>query len=243
MTRFEMGYGLVQVFLPPLPKIVRSLAAQAIGRLGRKANLLDVGGRNSHYTIGLSANVTISDLPRTPSVQNTLNLGITDEMELRTLRRRSNVCRVVYDDMTASALLDASYDIVLALEVLEHVQEDAKFIKGVHRVLSHGGVLVMTTPNGDSVPNHNADHKRHYHRSDLECLLKRTFPSVRVWYGIAGGRFRGLGLRSWSWRKPTQTLLSMLGNLVNTWQSHQHRLSERSVGTRHLFAVARKNLT
>jgi SAM-dependent methyltransferase len=241
MTRFEICYSLARPLLPPLYGGVRKIAAREIHQLGRKANLLDVGGRKSHYTIGLNANVTISEVPRTSPVQKTLNLGTTDEINLQTVRRRSNVSRIVYDDMTASALPDGAYDIVLAVEVLEHVQEDFRFLQEVHRVLAPGGVFVMTTPNGDFVVNTNPDHKRHYHRIDLVQLLERNYSEVKVWYGIPGGLFRGLGLKSWSWHKPVQTVLSMLGNLVNTWQSRPHRLSERAAGTRHLFAIARKN--
>jgi ubiquinone/menaquinone biosynthesis C-methylase UbiE len=38
-------------------------------------------------------------------------------------------------------------DVVLLIEVLEHVQNDKVALKEIHRVLAPGGVLILTTPN------------------------------------------------------------------------------------------------
>ena len=132
-----------------------------------------------------------------------------------------------------------SFDHVCAFEVLEHVEDDAAFVRNAHRVLRTGGVFLMTTPNGDFVPNTNPDHKRHYTRRALEARLAELFPGVRVAYAIRAGRWRSLGLKSWSPRHPLRTALSMTGNVVNTWQSARVGPDE-AAGTRHLVAEARK---
>lgn len=41
---------------------------------------------------------------------------------------------------------DATFDIVTALDVIEHNQDDLSFLREVHRVLKPGGYLVVTTP-------------------------------------------------------------------------------------------------
>jgi SAM-dependent methyltransferase len=240
VTAFEFRYELVRSLLPPLYSHVRRLVIEESKRQGHCLNLLDVGGRKSHYTIGLHADVTISDIPRQSEVQKALNLGITDEILLQTQRRRSNIKEIVYDDMTRSVLPDGAFDVILSVEVLEHVEEDASFVKNVHRVLKPGGLFIMTTPNGDFVANTNPDHKRHYRREQLQQLLRASFRDAEVYYGIRGGRFRKLGLKSWSPRRPVQTLLSMLGNVVNGIQSANGALAESSSGTHHLFARCRK---
>ena len=98
----------------------------------------------------------------------------------------------------------------------------------------------MTTPNGDFVANTNPDHKRHYTRSQLEARLSGAFADVRVVYAIRDGRWRNLGLRSWSPRHPLQTLTSMLGNVISGWQSGRVG-SDEAVGTRHLIAMAKRS--
>jgi SAM-dependent methyltransferase len=207
---------------------------------GQSPAILDVGGRKSHYTVGLPGRITITDLPRETDLQKSLNLGINGSMMQQLERRRSNVDRILYDDMTHSQLPKESYDFVVAVEVLEHVEDDGRFVRHVHRVLKPGGMFVMTTPNGDSVPNHNPDHRRHYTREQLLQLLNSVFASTSVIYAVRGGMWRKLGLKSWSPRRPLQTLLSMTGNIINSWQSSRRQVSTMVHGTRHLFALAKK---
>ena len=97
----------------------------------------------------------------------------------------------------------------------------------------------MTTPNGDFVENRNPDHKRHYKRDQLVSLLSKHFKTVEVEYAIAGGYYRALGLKSWSARHPVQTLLSIFGNIVNSFQSADKNIGNRAIGTHHLVAIAK----
>jgi 2-polyprenyl-3-methyl-5-hydroxy-6-metoxy-1,4-benzoquinol methylase len=128
----------------------------------------------------------------------------------------------------------------VAVEVLEHVEHDADFVRNVARVLRPGGVFLMTTPNGDSVPiPHNEDHKRHYTRGGLAALLSESFAEVSVEYAIVAGHARRVGLRSWGLKRPVQTLTSMVGNVINAAQSRRPDVPRRPLGTRHLIAVAR----
>ena len=240
MKPFELFYLSLQGFLPPLHRKIRGRLLEMSNRMNRPPEILDVGGRKSHYTIGLPARITLSDLPRETAVQEDLHLGINDHMIAETQARRSNIHRIVLDDMTESKLPNDSFDCVVAVEVLEHVAEDARFVAQVRRVLKPGGVFLMSTPNGDFVENHNVDHKRHYRRQQLHGLLASHFDEVKVVYAIQGGLFRTLGLRSWSPRRPVQTALSMVGNVVNSIQSASAKLEEQSKGTRHLIAMARR---
>lgn len=244
MTRFETAYRWAEPLLPPLYRTVRQrLAAYARQSTSPSPNILDVGGRKSHYTIGVPARITISELPRETSTQVRLNLGITDPMVAATKRRRTNIDSIVLDDMTQSRLASAQFDCVVAVEVLEHVERDRDFLNNVQRVLRPGGMFLMTTPNGDSFPvPHNPDHKRHYSRQLLIDLLREFFSDVLVEYAIADGRARSLGLRSWSARHPIRTVASMAGNLMNAVQSSQPGLSTRALGTRHLIATAYRPL-
>lgn len=184
--------------------------------------------------------VTITDLARETDLQHRLNLGITASIREQTLARRSNIDSVLYDDMTRSSLADESFDCVVAVEVLEHVEEDLQFIRQVHRVLKPNGYFLMTTPNGDFVRNTNPDHKRHYTRIGLQSLLESCFANVLIEYAIPCGVWHRLGLRSWSLRHPGRTALSMVGNLVNAIQSMQSTVKARAIGTRHLLAIAQK---
>lgn len=46
-----------------------------------------------------------------------------------------------------------SFDVVLAVEILEHLEAPRVFVREIHRVLKPGGVAVITTPNITSIPS------------------------------------------------------------------------------------------
>ncbi len=241
MKPFEFAYLCAEPFLPPLSKLVRKRLLGLSKAGATIPRILDVGGRKSHYTIRVRAEVTVTDLPRDSDIQKQLNLGINERIITQTLSRRTNVREVLFDDMTSSSLPSDAFDCVVAVEVLEHVERDADFVREVRRVLKTDGVFLMTTPNGDFVRNTNPDHKRHYTRQQLSDLLSSTFDNVKVEYAIRSGTFRRWGLKSWSLHRPGTLALSIIGNLVNSIQSSGEKLKGRSIGTNHLVATAQKS--
>ncbi len=106
-------------------------------------------------------------------------------------------------------LADASFDVVWAGEVIEHVADTAGWLSEVRRVLHSGGLLLLSTPNHGRlqmlrwalVPrafevhfDPRADHLRFYTRRILTELLEDFgFADVEVWSagGLPGAR-RGL---------------------------------------------------
>ncbi len=242
MTSFELFWLSLQPIMPPLYPRVRRELVRVTKACTRKPKILDVGGRKSHYTIGVPADIHITDLPRTTAVQQLLRLGLNTDIVRQTKLRRSNVRWVLFEDMTQSSLRDATFDCVVAVEVLEHVERDAEFVREVWRVLRPGGVFIMTTPNGDYLAPHNPDHKRHYRRQQLHDLLARHFEQVTVDYAIKGGRYRRWGLSAWSLRRPFRTVRSIVGGMMNRLESSHPAVREQARGTHHLFAIARKAL-
>jgi len=239
MKPFEWTYTLARPFLGALSYQVNRRLKQLARRSNRRPSILDVGGRKSHATIGVPADITVSDLPRRTDLQKQLHLGIDDAIMAKTLKRRSNIVQVKYDDMTKSGFDDHTFDGVVSVEVLEHVEEDDAFVANVARVLKPGGFFLMTTPNGDFVENNNPDHKRHYLRRQLHDLLARYFDEVQVDYAIKGSKWRSRGLHPWKIRKPIKTILSMMGNYINLHESGKAHLKDQPEGTRNLIALAR----
>jgi len=240
MKPFEITYLFLEPFLPALHIQVRKRLLQIAKAYATRPQVLDIGGRKSHYTVGVPADITITDLPRETEIQSKLNLGINEQIIQQVYARRSNVCRILYDDMTHSSLPDSSFDCVVAVEVLEHVEDDELFLEQVYRVLKPGGTFLMTTPNGDFVKNTNPDHIRHYTKEQLTAKLSRCFVKVNVGYAVKDGFFYKRSQKSWSIKKPFQTILSMVGAFVNQIQSNQATTKHQSEGTRHLLALAYK---
>lgn len=239
MTKFEFIYRVARPFDHPLYQrvfgILSSLQRDAQGPL----NVLDVGGRRSNYTIGLLSRVSVTDIPRETQLQHALDLGATEEIRRKVIARRSNVIDYIIDDMTCTKLPENTFDVVVAVEVLEHVKEDEAFVRNVARVLKPGGALVMTTPNGDFIPTPYPDHQRHYKRIQLVQLLSRYFSNVDVRYSINEGRLIHWGVHEPSFRKPlrsvaalTSLFLCNLGEVLGLGGMGPDR-------KRHLIAVTR----
>lgn len=243
MTAYEFLRRYLGWFLDPInwQSAVRLREVVAGKRKGpyAKLSVLDAGGRKSSYTIGLDAEISILDLPRETSLQDSLNLGINEEIIKRINSYRSNVKEIRFGDMTACPYDDDSFDVIVSVEVLEHVDEDERFVSEVRRVLKTDGVFFMTTPNGDWVPNTNPDHRRHYRREQLEELLQLHFDEVEVFYAVIKNRFPGWGVNGWSVRKPLTTLKSAVRNLFNNIESLHPSVRAEALSTYHLFAECR----
>ena len=238
MKAFEVARLAADPFCITLHTRVRSDLRRLHGL--PRGMLLDVGGRNSPYTIGLDARVTVLELARTSEKQARLNLGMTDEMVDRLKARRSNIEQVVFQDMTKCSLSSLTFSGVVCVEVLEHVEAAYAFVAQCHRVLKPGGWFYATSPNGDYIPltEGSPDHVRHWKRAELHDLLGRYFERVEVVYGIRTGKNHLNGLRSFSARRPLRTV----GTMVANWRHRRESagLEQQSHHTAHLFATAFK---
>lgn len=74
-----------------------------------------------------------------------------------------------------------TFDAVLLIEVIEHIAPDREAIKEIQRVLRPGGVLVLTTPNGDTIPQPAQYHVRHYTPAALRKLVGEHLSIERFW--------------------------------------------------------------
>jgi len=208
----------------------------------KRMSILDVGGRKSPYTINLPADITLLDVPQQKGTREKLNLGFTSEILGNIKEKRSNIKDVVIQDMTKSTLLDGAYNAVVCIEVIEHVEKDDLFVKNISRVIDKDGWAYFTTPNGDYIknegPNKNLDHIRHYTKLELQTLLEKYFNTVDVHYAVKTGKYRVQGLKSYSIKRPLQTVHSIYSNIVNKQQSKG--VENTSQETAHLVAIGYK---
>lgn len=96
------------------------------------------------------------------------------EAALRLLRARFRPEQILSLAGDAVPLPDGSLEFVTALDVLEHVPDDAAVVRGFHRLLKPGGVVLVTVPasmalwsDWDEVLHHF----RRYNRPQLRALF------------------------------------------------------------------------
>jgi len=101
--------------------------------------------------------------------------------------------------VTALPFPDASVDVIVSFETIEHLAEQAQMLAEFRRVLAPDGVLVISSPDRDT---YNADgappnpyHVKELSLDEFQALLRTRFPAVAV-YG------QKLAFHSTLWRLP-----------------------------------------
>ncbi len=92
--------------------------------------------------------------------------------------------RFVSCDARSIPIADASVDIVVSFETIEHFAEHDRFISEIRRVLRPGGALVISSPDRDVYSPYNSPanphHVREMSRAEFTDLLGAAFRNVAV---------------------------------------------------------------
>jgi len=82
---------------------------------------------------------------------------------------------------------DASFDLLVAFEVIEHLERWREMLAEARRVLRPSGVLLVSTPNkawyaeSRAAAGPNPYHVREFEYGEFEAALQATFPHVHLW--------------------------------------------------------------
>jgi SAM-dependent methyltransferase len=95
-------------------------------------------------------------------------------------------------DCAALPFADASFDVVVSFETLEHIAAQEAFLDEIRRVLRPDGLVVISCPNkaeySDKRDHVNEFHIRELYRDELASLVGARFPHA-AWYGQRPGFF------------------------------------------------------
>jgi ubiquinone/menaquinone biosynthesis C-methylase UbiE len=113
------------------------------------------------------------------------------ELSVREAREYCKSTAVTFEvrDALQLPLPDESADVFVSLETIEHIDDDAAFIKEIARILKPNGLLICSTPNRE-ITNpglqltdqpFNRFHVREYSTSEFSKLLAAQFGEVTMY--------------------------------------------------------------
>ncbi|MBA2389726.1 MAG: class I SAM-dependent methyltransferase [Geodermatophilaceae bacterium] len=105
-----------------------------------------------------------------------------DALTVAHASRRYRQLAVVLANLVDLPVSDAAIDVVVCLQVIEHLWNQPRFLGECARVLRPGGVLILSTPNrltfspdwSPGTPPRNPFHSRELSPSELPLLLPRS---------------------------------------------------------------------
>ena len=110
-------------------------------------------------------------------------------IEYARTRHLADGCVYQVSDATATGMADASIDVVVSFETLEHIPDDVALLHEFARILKPGGTLICSTPNGwplEIAPHHVSV----YDRRSFTEKLSACFAPVELWNQNSGTDFR-----------------------------------------------------
>lgn len=151
---------------------------------GLLARSLETAERPRIVDVGSGTGIVLAQLPM-PAVA----VGFELDRDALLLSRGRGLTRLAQARATALPADSGCFDAVLALDVIEHLDDDAGALAEMHRVLRPGGVLVLNVPAHPflwSPHDEVLHHRRRYTRSRLrDVVLRAGFTLESLTYGFA----------------------------------------------------------
>ena len=168
-----------------------------------QSRLIDVGcgtggftfgaAKQGYHALGLSWDERNQRIARSRAALSGTNLALFDVLDVRLLHTRAD--------------LKGKFDVAVLCEVIEHVINDERLVRDTANCLRPGGVLLLTTPNGNYKPITKEDEgpfiaeetgwhvRKGYHAEDLRKLAEcagLTVQEVSFCSGFLSQKITGL---------------------------------------------------
>ncbi|MCX5848683.1 MAG: class I SAM-dependent methyltransferase [Deltaproteobacteria bacterium] len=156
----EAGDGL-----HPIDIASRNTAVEALRRYGFPFD-------GSLLEIGCSSGFLLHDLRRAFPHAELVGADIVVK-PLERLGESLPGVPLVQMDLLQCPLKERQFDAVVALNVLEHIEDDKKALEKMARLLKTGGILVLEVPQGPHLYDYFDAHLRHFRRYRKKELLTK----------------------------------------------------------------------
>jgi len=155
--KFEEAFWYIEVRKDLINELLNSLD------LEKNSTLADFGcGPGRHYEV----------LSKYGNV-----LCVDNNKEALEACKKRGIKETLLADVTKTGIKSESLDVICAMDLMEHLEDDLKFLKDARRILKKDGIMILTTPAFEflwSIDDELAHHKRRYTKNMLEKLAKKA---------------------------------------------------------------------
>ncbi len=157
--RRKLFYRLLDILLLRTWHVKKALRQEAL-QIPEKARILDAGSGFGQYTYFMA---------RRHPHWSVLAVDVKTEQldDCRQFFKKAGVNNAgfEYADLTQFSR-DAEFDLVLSVDVMEHILEDVQVFKNLHSALKPGGMLLISTPSDQGGSDVHDHHKSDDYRND-----------------------------------------------------------------------------
>lgn len=133
--------------------------------IDRHLRNMQLSKNSAILNIGCGTGGTIDMLEKYGTLEN-----VDTSQEAVNYLKKRNITNVKKVNGIKLPFRDSTFDLVIALDVLEHIKEDSKALKEWHRVLKPGGKLLITVPAYQWLWSDHDESLHHYRRYTLSGL-------------------------------------------------------------------------
>jgi len=109
---------------------------------GRKLKLLDIGCGSGHYASYIQKNFENIEVTAADANESCLEF-------LRNMNKDVKCFRLDCNSPKDFKKFDTKFDIILLIEVIEHLEKPKQVIENVKRIMNKNGILIVATPNSN----------------------------------------------------------------------------------------------
>ncbi len=150
----------------------------------KRRHLLDTDGMQRIVDLGCGTGLILEELSN-----HIVPIGVDFSQKALTYSQRRGLEKLVCADVNELPFEDESFNLVFALDLLEHISDDNHLLLEMYRICEPGGHVLLTVPAHESLWSEHDEALHHYRRYSGEGFKKRIlaagFQPVKFSYCIS----------------------------------------------------------